>query len=399
VRRRRGERWRRFYRESLTPSGRALLLGTLATALLGVNTFHSQVYVTFATATGLLVAALAASVAARPQVEVRGHLPRRTAAGETLTWRVRVTARRQVDDLQVRPHHLPEHVSVSRDPGASGLPCLAAGSSADFLLPLSFERRGAYDLPGVQVTSTHPLGLVHNGGVHAIAARVLVHPRFPRLDRLSLPLTARLHPGGMALAHSTGESTEFVATREFRQGDPLRKLHARSWARRGEPVVRVDQEEFFARLALVVDTRDPGGRAHRLERAASAAAAVTDWVVRQQYLIDLVAAGPDLYFLTAGRGVAHLEQVLDILACLEATRSDCLARIAPEFFDRLAQISTALLVLLDWDKARQRFVEKIRHRGIGMRIILLGSPAQDPPEDAILIQDREDLGLALEAIP
>ena len=38
------------------------------------------------------------------------------------------------------------------------------------------------------------------------------------------------------------------------EGDPLRKIHWRSWARRGKPVVKEYQEEYFSRIALVLDT-------------------------------------------------------------------------------------------------------------------------------------------------
>ena len=38
------------------------------------------------------------------------------------------------------------------------------------------------------------------------------------------------------------------------RGIALRKIHWRSWARRGEPVVKEYQEEYFSRIALVLDT-------------------------------------------------------------------------------------------------------------------------------------------------
>jgi uncharacterized protein (DUF58 family) len=51
--------------------------------------------------------------------------------------------------------------------------------------------------------------------------------------------------GGVALASNVGQSDEFVALRDYRQGDPLRHIHWRSWARAGKPVVKEFEDEFF----------------------------------------------------------------------------------------------------------------------------------------------------------
>ena len=78
----------------------------------------------------------------------------------------------------------------------------------------------------------------------------------------------KYQPGGVALASSIGESDEFVALRDYRAGDPMRRIHWRSWARVGRPVVREYQDEFFVRHALVLDTfappRPSTARAQRL---------------------------------------------------------------------------------------------------------------------------------------
>ena len=67
-----------------------------------------------------------------------------------------------------------------------------------------------------------------------------------------------------------------------------------------------------ARLASL----EPGDRAEAtlaresFERAVSVAASVADFMARQEYLVDLFAAGPNLYHLTAGRSLAYLDQIL-----------------------------------------------------------------------------------------
>ena len=94
-------------------------------------------------------------------------------------------------------------------------------------------------------------------------------------------------------------------TREYREGDPIRNIHWRSWARRGEPVVKEYQEEYFCRIAhraRHVPAR--GGPRRRtsgaFEAAISVVASIADYFSRSEYIVDILAAGPDVYEVSAG---------------------------------------------------------------------------------------------------
>ena len=45
-----------------------------------------------------------------------------------------------------------------------------------------------------------------------------------------------------------------MSLRDYRPGDPLQRIHWKSFARTGDPVVREYQDEFFERHALILDT-------------------------------------------------------------------------------------------------------------------------------------------------
>ncbi len=112
-------------------------------------------------------------------------------------------------------------------------------------------------------------------------------------------------------------------------------------------------------------------------------AAMADALSRGEYLIDLFAAGPDLYVFQAGRHIAHFESVLEILACVEACRQNSFDTIAPALVDELAQISTAVCVFLDWDETRRQLAQTILEAGCGLKRIIIRDgkttlPANDP---------------------
>ena len=176
-------------------------------------------------------------------------------------------------------------------------------------------------------------GLFRTRATWLAGETVLVYPRYFSFGELPLPIGRRYQPGGIPLASEVGDSLEFVGIREYRPGDPLRKIHWRSWARRGEPVVKEYQEEYFSRIALVLDTflpRRPRPREReRFEAAISALASLTDHFSRSEEVVDILAAGPDLYEVSTGRSLGQLDNVLDVLACLEPSSAPPFESIGP----------------------------------------------------------------------
>ena len=145
------------------------------------------------------------------------------------------------------------------------LPPLPAGGVAEVRVELRPLRRGLLALAGVTVARPDPFGLVRGLRRVALPDTLLVLPRRYPVPPIQLAGTRKFQLGGVALASSVGDSEEFAALRDYRPGDPRRRIHWRSWARVGRPVVREHQDEFFARHALVLDTF-AGGRPGRAVR-------------------------------------------------------------------------------------------------------------------------------------
>ena len=165
-----------------------------------------------------------------------------------------------------------------------------------------------------------------------------------------------------------GESFEYLGNRDYREGDNPRDIDWRATARATRPIVREWVEEYMLRAAVILDTHIPAslGRKpaqHRREdfkRGVCICAAVSDYMARQDYLVDLFAAGPDLYHLTAGRSLAYLDQILDILACVEESSAEPFDAIEPHIGALLERLSTVICVFLDWNPVRRNFALRLR---------------------------------------
>jgi uncharacterized protein (DUF58 family) len=379
----------RLYHEILTARGRYVLWLALALGFLGVETQRSLGYVLFAIAAAPGLVALFLVFRGRPALRLQADLPHRLTAGRLAEVRFRIATE------SGRPSGALVAGWSWGGRGAAGLvlepaECFletASGSEGEGRLGVRADRRGQYVLPGLRIGRTDPVGLLSTSRFARPAQSLLVYPRFYTLDALDLPAGRRYQPGGIPLASSLGDSTEFVGTRDFRDGDPVRRIHWRSSARRGRPVVKEYQEEYFARVALVLDTylpRRPRARERRsFEAAVSVLASIADHMGRSEDVVDVFAAGPEIYEVSTGRSLGRLDTVLDVLACLEPCHEPPFDVLAPRLVERLSRLTTVVAVVLDWDERREAFLGRLRDLGVALRIFVVhDGPPRLPVEAA-----------------
>lgn len=366
----------RTWRERLTGAGRRTFVALAVLGVLAIDTRRNQTFLLFSIAAGLHVAALVLARVGRPRATLQLALPARATAGEPVTIRGRVLVEaargallRVTFGQRFSPARLtiePDDVLIASDgPGA-----------VDVEFRLVPKRRGRYELGPVTLRPLDPLGFVAGAAVSTAKAQVvLVAPPVFRWELQGGAVGRRLQPGGIPLASASSDAMELVGTREWRQGDRLRNVHWRSFARRGVPIVKDFHEEWFPRIAVVVDTHLPsrpsGADLEAFEAALSVAASIASALAERDHVVELLAAGPELYRVSAGRGLGHLENVLEVLACVEGSDAAPLADVAPAVEQEIAQIGTVYAVLLDWDEGRAGFLDRMRALGAEVHAVVV----------------------------
>jgi len=380
-------RWQDLIRFKLTAPGVSLLVAVAVAAMAASATFMVGTYYVFFSLLGLYVAAYLAAYAMAWRVAVRAELPDRAAAGEPveLRFRLRNTSRLPAYDVSAGVFGLPRDLSAVEP--AQTLPALAPGAEGHVEMRLLPLRRGLYDLGRARAYTTFPFGLRRRQLGAGPRGSLLVLPGFHPLSHVDVPVGSRYQPGGIALTSRVGESPEYVGNRDYRPGDSTRHLDFRSWARLARPVVKEFQEEYYCRVALVVDTfiprrrRPPPGGWPQLEAVVSLSAAVADAMSRGEYLIDIFAAGPQLYVFRGGRHTAHFDSILEILACVDACRTDPFETLAPALAEELPNLSTVICVLTDWDQPRRELVRSAVEAGADVKLVVVrDGPTRLPVE-------------------
>ena len=385
-----------------TPAGLAVLGALAVSAALGMEMEQSVTYQVFTLLAGFLLLAWLGSLGFRARFSARRLLPRFGTAGQPLRYRVALrnnSARLQkgltlLEELEDPRPTFAEFTAVQRaekkrlrsfamsgkSSGAGfkmaaapevALPPLPPGQETEVGVELLPLRRGLVRLRGLSVARADPLGLVRSFFRMPLGQSVIILPKRYSLPDVALPGATQYQQGGVALASAIGESEEFVSLREYRPGDPLRHIHWRSWARAGRPVVKEFADEFFVRHALVLDTFTDHPRSELFEEAVAVAASFACTVRTQESLLDLLFVGPQAYCFTAGRGLAHTEQMLEVLAAVRVCPDLPFSTLEPLVFEHAGRVSGCICVLLGWDKPRQDFVRRLRQLPVPLRVLVL----------------------------
>jgi uncharacterized protein (DUF58 family) len=371
------DRWRasragRFFRpigrlyEALTLEGQvaltlAMLLGA---ASLDVGGFDGHLL--WAPLTAVQVFSL---VAARwfglAGVTLDVALPQRVVAGEAVHFAITVRnlSERTLYALRVDGPFLPwDGRWLGERPG---LPAVAPGASATVPREAVFSHRGEHHLDPFRVGAVVPFGLAQGAPVYSAGCRFVVVPRVARVERVATPLGQRHQPGGVARMLQMGESMDLRGVRVYRPGDPVRDLHARSWARAGVPVVREYQQEYFRRVAVIVDTDGRDVSADAFEAAVSLAAGLVSSLSRDDALVDLLVLGQQAHDLTPSRG--SLDATLDLLACVEPGDTFDPEAVTALLAPFALRLSSALVVTCCWDEDRASLLGRVTALGVGVR--------------------------------
>lgn len=319
----------------------------------------------------------------RPKLKIARRAPERIRAGSKFQISYQITNLRKIPawDLELDAYLIKKGLKITDTAAVSTLngrqqTSLHASGIA--------ERRGIYRLFSPMADSMFPLSLTKWSFRNREGASLIkVYPAFTQLNNLLLPSGSRFQREGLSRVSKVGESTDFYGCRDYRDGDDPRHIYWSGSARRGSLVVKEFQTEYLSRVALILDTYVPRQRWHWLkyhsdnryaenfEAALSLASAITDYLTRDEYVVDIFAAGNRVHHFKTGRHLAGFDTILDILAGLEHNPQSQLHELPDVVLDEISEIGSALLILLSWDDDRAQLVTRLREAGTELKVILL----------------------------
>lgn len=179
--------------------------------------------------------------------------------------------------------------------------------------PLMGLARGRYRVGPLLVRAVDPFGLAQIDRQFRASNEVLVTPAVEPLGQIVAA------SGNNASGESTPQriglvGQDDVLVREYRDGDDVRRIHWRSTARKGEIMVRREEQAWDPSVTVLLDSRAAAhagsGRTASFEWAVSAATSIAHHLIANGYRLGMVDAEGQVPTASAEDPFAAREAVL-----------------------------------------------------------------------------------------
>jgi uncharacterized protein (DUF58 family) len=271
----------------LTRRGAAFLVVAAILVIVAYSTGIPQLLYLGVFAAALVLVCLLMVRALRPRVDVtRVFSPHVIQAGDPTDVSLLVRNLRGSRSPRVEWSDLLPWAPFESEPGV--LPALAArapryanaGNARTVSYDLRPPRRGLFPIGPLAVRFADPFGLVTSEHTAGETSQLVVTPEVVPLGESGLAVPAGDGEARIVQRRSVGDADDTI-TREYRRGDALRRVHWRASARKGDLMVRQEEQRSFPEARIIVDTlrigypdADPAGTMDEGESAAF------EWVVR-----------------------------------------------------------------------------------------------------------------------
>ncbi|GGR81269.1 membrane protein [Micromonospora fulviviridis] len=193
---------------------------------------------------------------------------------------------------------------------------LGAHQASSVAYTVRADVRGRYEVGPLVIRLTDPFGLCELSRAFPSTDHLTVIPQVTPLPSVRLP--GEFAGSGDSRARSVAvHGEDDAATREYRMGDDLRRVHWKSTARTGELMVRREEQPWESRATVVLDTRAAGHRGEgptaSFEWAVSTAASVAVHLRQAGYKLRLVTgSGADVDATEAGGEGVLLDHLAEV---------------------------------------------------------------------------------------
>lgn len=379
----------------MTP-GRILVLLLLAVGGIGTLVNGSVYYVRLLYLGGLLlvIAWLLTVTALRGVTVERRARTSRAGVGDILEEHFEIINNSRITKLWL------EVVNESKIPNAGGsrvVTLLRGRQRRSYTARTWLTSRGGFTLGPTLLTSGDPFGIFQTSKRFPAAGRLVVFPMlFPVREFLAPP---GLLPGGKAIRRKSIDITPHAAgVREYVPGDPMKRIHWTSTARRGCLMVKEFDQDPQAEVWFFLDTHksvhtakpvDPRDAPpvedvflirrrkiklppSTLEYAVSITASLAHYFIEQRRSVGLVTASEHAFeVIPAERSERQEGKILEALAFLQGESALTLPSLVSAQATQMPQGSSAILVTpMAWHELLLA-VDTLQRRSLRPVVVLL----------------------------
>jgi len=214
-------------------------------------------------------------------------------------------------------------------------------------------QRGRYTLGPLVVYFFDPLGLFFLKRTYPLYSELYVYPKAFKIKKFP-PLVKGVLPWfGIGTKRVSGDEDEFYGTREYKDGDPIKRIHWLSTARKNRLIVKEFQCQSFSRATIMFnlekDKNFGEGKEKVAEYTIKIAASVAKYLMERDVSLEIIAHTDKIVHFPFNKGAEHLEDIFKFLAVAQTESDLNLGEIFEEFSRYIPDNSNLVVIMTDRD--------------------------------------------------
>ncbi len=250
------------------------------------------------------------------------------------------------------------------------------------LIPL---RRGVLRLSGIAIAQPDPFNFYRIIRYIPSETSLTVYPK-----RYSVSLNELFSGigsmGEFGTQNQIGEGDLFQGVREYRPGDPLKKIHWKSWAKRGKPIVKEFQQESDQSCSVIVDTCSSIDAYFKVEKLITLGASIAETAHKKKILLKQFWLNKTIIHSNQDQ----LKEILSLLAHYQFQPDEPFKALGEQMGAVNQQMGIIFWITTRWSQERQEVLQQLLTRRLTVRIFLLEGK---PPKGGIIINHERLYGI------
>jgi len=251
---------------------------------------------------------------------------------------------------------------------------LPANGTRNWKMSVRCVRRGVYRSGPVRVTTGDPFGLFRISRDYGDRQQLLVLPRPEELPYFWSPV-AQLPGEGIVRRRTHYVTPNASGVREYYPGDSYNRIHWRSTARLGRPMVKTFEMDPTSNVWILLDLDEAvqagEGDESTEEYGVRIATSLAYHFVQSNRVLGLMAYGEETAVLDPTRGSQQYGRILEAMAVARATGSTPLSAVLGEEDRRFGRHTTLIVVTPSADEAWIPSLQSTVQQGTRAAMVLL----------------------------
>lgn len=231
-------------------------------------------------------------------------------------------------------------------------------------------QRGRYKTGPFVVYLLDPFSLFFLKKTYYVYSELYVYPKTFNIQTFP-PLLKGIQPWfGIETARISGDEDEFFGIREYEIGDPKKRIHWMSTARKNMLIVKEFQRQSFFRATIIFNLEEDKnygqGKETVSEYTIKIAASVAKYLIERNISLEIIAHVGEIVHIPFNKGSGHLEDIFKFLAVAQARSEVNLGEIFEEFSRYIPDDSNLVVIMIDQDWENLPVILSLQARNISL---------------------------------